>query len=457
MAERPRLSSVRVRTTIGATVVVGVALVVGSLILVGVLRRDLRSTVDRTAKLRARDVAALLSAGTAPRDLAVDGEESSLVQVLDARGRVVASSENIAGEPAIADIAPGEIRTVGHLPISDGQGFRVAAVRVTTPAGQLRVLAARSLEPADEGVASLAGLLAGGLPVLVLLVTVTTWVVTGRALRPVEAIRAEVNAITSTQLERRVPAPAGDDEIARLARTMNQMLERLEGASVRQQRFVSDASHELRSPIATIRHELEVVLANPQGVEVSALAGRLLSEDLRMQSLVEDLLLLARADEGSLIPTRRHVDLDDLVMSEIARLRQRGKVRVDASGVSAGQVLGDQAQLARVLRNLLDNAERHAKRTVTVKLGDRDGLVTLTVDDDGPGIAADARATIFERFTRLDAARTRATGGYGLGLAIVRQAVEAHGGTVEAAESPSGGARFTLGLPVAPDVSSAAD
>jgi signal transduction histidine kinase len=327
---------VRVRTTIGATAVVGVALVVGSLILVGVLRRDLRSSVDRTAKLRARDVAALLSSGTPPTDLPVDGEESSLVQVLDGRGRVVASSGNVAGEPAIADVAPGAVRTVGQLAISDGHRYRVAAVGVTTPAGQFKVLAARSLDPADEGVASLGGLLAGGLPVLVLLVTVTTWVVTGRALRPVEAIRSEVSAITSTELARRVPAPPGDDEIARLARTMNQMLERLEGASVRQQRFVSDASHELRSPIATIRHELEVVLANPQAVEISELAERLLSEDLRMQSLVEDLLLLARADEGTLIPNRRHVDLDDLAMTEIARLRQRGKVRVDASGVSAG-------------------------------------------------------------------------------------------------------------------------
>lgn len=457
VAERPRLSSVRVRTTIGATVVVGVALVVGSLLLVGVLRGDLRATVDRAASLRARDVAALLSSGTAPTDLAVDGDESSLVQVLDARGHVVASSRNIAGEPAIADVAGGEVRTVSHLPISDGHAFRVAVVRVATPAGQFRVLAAQSLEPADEGVASLAALLAGGLPALVLLVTLTTWVVTGRALRPVEAIRAEVSAITSAELGRRVPEPAGDDEIARLARTMNEMLERLDAASARQQRFVSDASHELRSPIATIRHELEVLLANPQGVEIREFAARLLSEDLRMQSLVDDLLLLARADEGTLAPKRRPVDLDDLVMTEIARLRQRGKVRVDASGVLAGQVIGDPGQLARVLRNLLDNAERHAQRTVTVTLREHNGLVSLTVDDDGPGIAPAERATIFERFTRLDAARARASGGHGLGLAIVRQTIEAHGGTVEAAESPDGGARFTLALPVAPGLSSAID
>lgn len=437
------------RTTIGATVVVGAALVVGSLLLISVLRRDLRASVDRTARLRARDVAALLSSGTAPEDLAVDGEESSLVQVIDPTGTVVASSANVAGEPPVATISPGEVRTVRGLPIADGHAFRVAAVRVRS--SSLTVLAARSLEPADEGVASVAGLLAGGLPALVLVVTATTWVVTGRALRPVEAIRSEVSAITSDQLDRRVPEPAGDDEIARLARTMNAMLARLENASARQQRFVSDASHELRSPIATIRHELEVVLASERQGEVRELAARLLDEDLRMQSLVEDLLVLARADEARLPATRRPLDLDDLVLEEVARLRQRGKVRVDASRVSAGQVVGDRQQLARVLRNLFDNAERHATSAVTLSLGEHDGIVTLGVADDGPGIDPSDREAVFERFTRLDTARARTSGGYGLGLSIVREIVRTHHGSVEVSDAPGRGALFTVRLPAAAD------
>jgi signal transduction histidine kinase len=446
---RRRLDTVRVRTAAGATAVVGVALVVGAVVLVGVLRRNLVDSVETAARLRADDVVALLEAGTAPGALSVDGEEASLVQVLGPDGRVVAASGNVAGEAPIASLRPGSSRTLDRLPINDEASYRVVAEAATTPDGEFVVLAARSLQPADDSLAAVATVLAAGLPVLVLLVAFTTWVVTGRALRPVEAIRSEVAGITSAGLGRRVPEPGGDDEVARLARTMNEMLARLEASRDRQRQFVADASHELRSPIATIRHELEVLLANPDSAEIVGVARGLLHEDLRMQALVENLLVLARSDEGTLALTRRPVDLDDLLLAEAALLRSRGSVRVDASGISASQVLGDPSQLARVVRNLVENAERHAATVVVLSLTEHAGRVALTVADDGDGIAAADRSRIFERFTRLDDARARDTGGYGLGLAIVHQVVIAHGGSVSIDDAPLGGARFVVDLPAA--------
>jgi len=447
---RRRLGTVRIRTTAGAVVVVGVALLVGAVALVIVLRQNLVDNVETAARLRADDVVALLEAGSTPDALAVDDEEASLVQVLDAGGRVLAASGNIEGEGPIADLRPGSTRTLGRLPIDSDGSYRVVAVSADTPEGQLTVLIARSLEPTEESVAAVIALLAGGLPVLVLLVGATTWVVTGRALRPVEAIRTEVTAITNAQLGRRVPEADGDDEVARLARTMNEMLERLEGSRDRQRRFVSDAGHELRSPIATIRHELETLLANPDRADIVEVADGLLAEDLRMQALVEDLLVLARTDEGTVALNRRAVDLDDIVLAEATRLRSRDIVSVDASGVSAGQVLGDPAQLARVVRNLVDNAERHAARAVSLSVRERDGrVVVLTVADDGPGIPITDRTRVFDRFTRLDDSRTRDTGGYGLGLAIVSEVVAAHGGSVTIDDAPAGGARVVVELPTA--------
>lgn len=177
------------------------------------------------------------------------------------------------------------------------------------------------------------------------------------------------------------------------------------------------------------------------------MAADLLAEDLRMQSLVEDLLVLARSDEGTLALNRRAVDVDDIVLAEASRLRGVGKVRIDASRVSAGQVQGDPAQLARVVRNLVDNAERHARGLVALGVGERAGRVVVTVDDDGQGIPHSERDRVFERFTRLDDARAPRTGGYGLGLAIVRDVVLAHGGTVHVEDAPLSGARLVVDLP----------
>jgi signal transduction histidine kinase len=316
-----------------------------------------------------------------------------------------------------------------------------------TPQGRRTVVVARSIEAVGEATGTVAGLLAVGLPVLLAVVAVTTWIVVGRALAPVAAIRTEVDEISAAALHRRVPDPPADDEIGRLATTMNRMLERLERAQARQRRLVSDASHELRSPVAAIRQHAEVALAHPDRTTTTELATTVLAEDLRLQRLAEDLLLLTRADEHTLALRRRPVDLDDLVFDEARRLRGVSELRVDTAQVSAGRVEGDAAGLRRVLGNLGDNAARHADRRVAFSVAERDGVVLLEVDDDGPGVPEAERERVFERFVRLDDARARDDGGSGLGLAIVAELVAAHGGTVTLASSPIGGTRVEVSLP----------
>jgi len=316
------------------------------------------------------------------------------------------------------------------------------------------VVAARSLDEAQA--ASSASLLTLGVavPVALLVLGVTTWFVVGRALRPVESMRREVAEVTAANLSHRLADPGGGDEVSRLASTLNGMLDRLDASATAQRRFVGDASHELKTPLATIRQHAEVALLHPESIDGRALAGTVLGEEARLTSLVQGLLVLARADEGALGVARRPVDLDDLVLTEAARLRSgagagvgRG-VSVDATAVGPARVRGDEGLLGQVVRNLVANASRHARSAVAVGLVETaDGRAVLTVDDDGAGVAADDRGRIFERFVRLDEARDRDAGGSGLGLAIVAEIVRVHGGSVQVETSPLGGARFVVDLP----------
>jgi signal transduction histidine kinase len=445
------LGTVRVRTTVAAVVVVGAAMAVSALVMVAVLRDTLVREVRTAAQLRGQDVATVLASGASGRGpLAVDDADELFIQVLDEGGGVVRASPNANGLPPVARVRPGgwaEVELPAGGPVEENGGFLVVATGAETPLGPRTVLVARSTEAVTEAVAAVGGLLAVGLPLLLAVVAGTTWIVVGRALAPVEAIRTEVDAISAAALHRRVPDPPADDEIGRLAHTMNRMLARLEQAQARQRRLVADASHELRSPVATIRQHAEVALAHPGRTTTTELAGTVLAEDLRLQRLAEDLLLLTRADEHSLALRRRPVDLDDLVFEEARRLRDATGLRVDAAAVSAARVEGDAAALAQVLRNLADNAARHAGGRLALSLAERDGLAVLWVEDDGPGIPEADRERVFERFVRLDDARARDDGGSGLGLAIVAELVAAHGGTVAVASSPLGGARVEVALP----------
>jgi signal transduction histidine kinase len=444
-----RLATIRAITTAVATIIVAIALVVGAAGLIAALRRTMVDEVAEAARAQASDVVRQLEAGRPPV-LEVAGADEQLIQVMTPAGAVVASSLNVEGRPAVVRLAPGQSANV-VTPLDDDE-FVAVAEGAQTSDGRRIVLVARALVDVLDTTTVITRLLIIGLPLLVAVVALTTWFAVGRALAPVEAIRREVDAISAAQLHRRVPQPKADDEIGRLAATMNRMLERLESARNSQRRFVSDASHELRSPITVIRQHAEVALAHPDRVTAAELAEVVLAEQQRMQRLVEDLLLLARADEH--VPLAREaVDLDDLAFEEGHRLRSTTSKHVDTSGVSAVRVQGDADALRRVIRNVGENAARHASSRVDITLVERRNGVVLTIDDDGPGIPESERVRVLHRFVRLDEARSRDEGGSGLGLSIVDEVVRAHGGSVLIEESPLGGARIQIALPVQAAVS----
>ena len=303
------------------------------------------------------------------------------------------------------------------------------------------------IDDVEESVAALRTGLVIAIPAVAVVLGLLVWWLVGRTLRPVETIRAQVAGISGANLEQRVPVPATNDEISRLARTMNEMLDRVEDASDREQRFVGDASHELRSPLTRMRTELEVDLAHPETADLVATHRSVLEEVAALQRLVEDLLELARSDSHSTTLRNEPVDLDDLVLAEAQRLRAASSVHVDTTHVSAAQVTGDADQLARAIRNLCDNATRHAATRITLTTSEHDGHARLEVIDDGPGIPAHERARVFERFARLDQARHTTSGGTGLGLAIALDIVERHGGTITIEAPASGGTTFVVALP----------
>jgi len=442
--------TIRARTTLIASTVVGVALVVGAFSLLAVLRQSLADNLGHIAEVRARDVAAQVDQGNLPATLAVPGSESALVQVVDPNGQVIASSGNLAGEAPISSLRPppGNLASVDRrdLPIGEGSTFRVVAL--TDTAGRNTVYVAVSLDAVGTSVDTARGLLLLGTPLLLILETVVTWIIVGRALRPVETIRAEVADISALDLSHRVAEPNADDEVGRLARTMNAMLARVEHAADQQRRFVADASHELQSPIAATRIELEVGLAHPDLVEWSASAPRLLSENQRMERLVGDLLYLARNDEPGVPRRFAPVDLDDVVRDEVDRARSLTAKTLNAAPLRPALVNGRADDLGRVVRNLIDNAARYARSRIDVRLTTDDETAVLEVTDDGPGVAPADRSRVFDRFFRTEDDRSRATGGTGLGLAIVHDAVRAHGGTVTIADTP-GGAHFVIRFPLA--------
>jgi signal transduction histidine kinase len=436
-----RFATVRVRITLVAVVVVAFALTGGAVWLVTAQRSALNDSIDTNARLRARDIAATVSEGDIPDVLAVPRGDENLVQVIDANGAVVSSSENIRGAPRFSTLQPdtnGTAEQDAPLPVGDGP-FRVIARRVTAPNGTYLVYVAASLEGVEESTNSLTRLLWFGLPMMVLLVGAMTWILTGRALRPVELIRAEVEEIGAQDLHRRVPEPPTADEIGRLAQTMNAMLARLEQATDRQRRFVADASHELRSPLTGIRAQLEVDLAHPERADWQSTERDVLADAIQLQRLVDDLLALAAVDAGGRTRDPVPVDLDEVVLAEARRLRSVTPLVIDTSHVSGAQVLGLADQLVRAVRNLLDNAIRHAASSVAVSLVEDGDTVTLIVADDGLGIPPDQHEHVFERFARADGARSSDDGGTGLGLAIARDVVLAHGGSITIEDDESTG------------------
>jgi signal transduction histidine kinase len=403
-----------------------------------------------------------------------------LVQVTDERGEVVASSfvqegqpfvfTNPNGEPPREASVSGEPRpdaSTGGTPIlppdgADGSGAIVGpngvvagslegiTRAVETPTGRLTVTAAAPVDQVARSVDALRERLWIGLPAVVALVAAVAWALVGRALRPVDAMRAEVDEISGSTMHRRVPEPPTNDEIGRLARTMNAMLSRLDTTATRQRQFVSDASHELRSPVAAIRTSLEVARRSPDRANWPAVADSALAEESRLEALLDDLLLLAAQDENRATAIDPEpVNLTALATAEARRPR---RVPVDVVHWPADgkpvEVAAAGDQLAHALSNLVDNAARYATSIVQITLSCHENTVRITVDDDGPGIPLADRERVFERFTRLDDSRARPQGGSGLGLAVVRAILSRHGGQIRIEDGPLGGARFVVELPV---------
>jgi signal transduction histidine kinase len=438
LVRRPR--SIRARITLVAVVLSAGLLGTISLIMTSIMRTQLADNFDEGLAQRADTIAAAI----ADSEVAVlPVEEDLLIQVLGPNGRVRLSSTNLAGVSPIVPSSAGY--TTRHVP-NRTETFRTFT-RATRFRGQPAMLVvAINYDDVLDPVRILAQLLTYAVPGVVLVLGAITFVLTGRTLRPVDALRAEMAEISANNLERRVHQPNTGDEVDRLARTMNETLDRLEDALRRQQRFVADASHELRGPLTRIRTELEITLAHPDAVPPVATVNNVLQETIELQHLVEDLLSLARSDAGASVLNRAPLDLDDIVGLEARRLRERGRIVVDTSGVLAGHVVGDLNQITRAVRNLFENAERHASSQVTVTLAEQNGFARLTVIDDGRGIDEGERDHIFERFTRLDEARTRDSGGTGLGLAITRDIIVRHKGNIVLASSPT--TTFVVDLPL---------
>ncbi|MCL4422964.1 MAG: HAMP domain-containing histidine kinase [Actinobacteria bacterium] len=441
-----------------AVVLVGFTMAAGAWGLVHLIGSSLEESIENGARLQAASVAQLIEQGALPDPLPRP-TGPDVVQVVSPVGKVVSASEGLAATSPLVTMAVAKPTLLNlqipRLAHGDEDPFLTLLVPVTARktsssgllvAGeryQVAVVASLSTVERTTDIAAIA--LAGGIPVLLILVGALAWILTGLALRPVEELRAEVADVSARDLHRRVQVPGSGDEIARLAKTMNAMLGRLEDGAERQKRLVGDASHELRTPLASIRANLEFVIAHPDDPGTAQACGEAHNEATRMQRIVDDLLVLARADSGTLALRPGEVDVDEIVIDEARRLRAHGRVNVDTTGLGAGRVTGDRDLIRRAVRNLADNAERFAYSTVWLGVRCTQAWVAVTVADDGPGIPESDRSRVLERFARLD--EHRSGSGAGLGLAIAREIVQAHGGSLEVDSRSGGGAKLVIRLP----------
>lgn len=454
MATDPILRRVglRIRVAAVACATVGVALTIGAVLLVAMLRGRLDNAATTAASLRARDIAALAEAGALPRQLALPGEETAFVQVVDQAGAVIASTENVTGEPAISTARPvgtNALKLTIPIPPLDQRSMRVIVIDAHTDAGTFTVYAGENLDNANDTTTAIVTVLAIGLPMLLLLVAAVTWWAVGRTLRPVRDITSTMADITTSDLHRRVAVPSARDEIGQLATTVNATLARLDVSVEQQRRFVADASHELRGPLAALRADLEISITHPERTTWQTVARDTLGDVERLQHLTDDLLVLARIDSEL---QRPHAPIDlALIVADALHAVRRQNIQVTTHGTDTPAIIdGDEFQLRRMVRNLIENAEEHATSHVNLTLQTTPGIVRLTVADDGPGIPPADRRHIFERFVRLDSARTRNFGGTGLGLAIVHDVVVSHHGSITITDTDPRGSTFTVDLPIAP-------
>lgn len=447
--EGRRRLSLRVRITAGALLVVLLAVAGAGWAVIDVLEREMVTQIDTSLTSTADYIDRAMTSGQGlPTE---EGPTDLYVQFLGPRGRVLGASDAAVGAAALARPLGGDTSTAtGTAPvITSVEGSPFGALRVlrqpspTDPSVTL-VLAKSSADVADVR-DSLEGLLVAMTAGLTVFLGIVVWVVVGRALRPVDGMARAVGAMGDRELDARVTRPGTGDELDRLADTLNDLLARLDDAVARERRFVSDASHELRTPITGVRALLETEPGDLAGVR-SSRAEALAAVDA-LADLVDELLTLAKADETGSGPRGGPVDLDDLVLAQARSLEHTTNLRIDTTEVSGGQVRGRDTDIGRVVENLAANAARYAVSTIAFSVQQHDGTVVFTVTDDGPGIPESDRGRVFERFTTLEESRAGVRSGTGLGLSIVAAIVAAHHGTVVAGDGDGRGARFTVRLP----------
>lgn len=462
---RRLFDSVRVRLTVAVSLLFAAALTLASYGLVHqvqtALVNDVRVRNDAVAQALAQMMtsesppawgsnAAVVSQlpDTYDRDMLQEGLDESVVYV-EGPGAV-----SVAQPPSIFDrlkrSLTGEATPLFGKSLPEqlsSEQYVVSKIDITTEAGPVTLGVVSSLAAVSRTVDRVQSALLFAVPSMVAAMAIIAWFMTGRALVPVSSITGRVKEITASTLDQRVPEPNTEDEIGDLARTMNAMLERLERAAESQKRFMSDASHELRSPVSSIRTQVETALLHPESADWDEVGRTVLAEDQRLGTLVDNLLVLTRLEEGVRRSTT-DVDIDEILFELSDR---KYEVKVDWTGVLAGRVDGVRDELTSVARNLVDNAVRHARSAVRVSLTTHGDSVRLTVEDDGPGVPDDMVEKVFERFSRLQEGRSRDAGGSGLGLALTRRIVESHGGTIAVEKSGLGGAAFVVELPVVGD------
>lgn len=458
------MHSVRLRITLIAATATAAAISVIAFLLLTQVRSSLHDEIDDSVLDQAADYDANVFSLDDIAFARRPGDVETLFVVLDSDGVLIdandagVSGQEVADALDLSTVVEGaywlrDLSLTTPTETSGTSNMRAAVTNLSNleegpgVSGTVFVTFARSLEGVDRTVNRLRNLLLIAVPAVVAFVAALAWWLTGRSLRPVDVMRREVDEISSTDLERRVSEPASRDEIGQLASTMNQMLERLERAQRSQDQFVSDAAHELRTPLASIAAQLDVDATHPESADVAATAANVRSEVSRLQHLIDGLLASARSQSPNHLIASTLLDLDLLASEAVARMSRPTHLTVDERGLGVGTVRGDESALSRLIENLLANAYRHASAHVSVGVGTDAASAWLVVDDDGPGIGPADRERVFERFVRLDAARSADVGGSGLGLALAREAAVAHGGTLHVDDSPLGGARFVLRIP----------
>jgi signal transduction histidine kinase len=448
LVRRAGPGTVRARVTVVAGLALTATVVLGLLVMYRLQLNSADSTLQGGLRIYATQIEQSVARGTFPRPRPLPAsilDPQTQAQVLAPDGTVLAATRNLAGQPALYTFAPGST-----TPVRTQAGDRILPNDLTvypehaTAGGRpVTIIITTRTYLQSQIKQTFAWLLAIGVPVLLVLACGTVWLVTGRALRPVEQIRAAVTAVTSADLSQRVPEPGTDDEIGRLARTMNDMLARLDDSAARQRRFVADASHELRSPLTAIRTGLEVGLSHPDRAPWPQIAHRAVRQSQRLEYLIAELLVLAKADAYQLAARRQPVDLAALLAGLAAATPAPG-ISIDLSVPPGTATTGNPEDLSRMFRNLLDNAIRYARHRVLITAAAGPEGIVVEIADDGPGIPEEERERVFGRFVRLDASREQASGSAGLGLAIAREIAAAHGATIVLTEAPGGGTRAVV-------------